>query len=162
MSSKTITTSTESGSTPRDLTTTSWTRRFDRHAGHGARLQARRPARCLRLRCAEAAVAIRHHHAGIEGSAGIHWDGHAGHRRRWADEHHAGLSDAAYARDRRGEGIGSATAPHSFSVPGGGDGDHRRWRGAGNRSVVCCFDLRWTHYFLQCPGEACRGRATFA
>ena len=93
-----------------------------------------------------------------ESSARLYWHGHAGDRRRGADEHHAGVSHAAHSRDRSGEGSGRAAARHPDSISGRGHGDHRGRRGFGDYAFLRGFDRRRAHYFLQRAGEACRGR----
>ena len=65
---------------------------------------------------------------GVKSPAGFYWDDHAGDRRHRADEHHAGLGDAAHPRNWRGEGSGRTEAGHFVSVPCGSDGDHRGGR----------------------------------
>ena len=61
-----------------------------RRAGAAIQLQARRQARCLRLQHDEAVEAVPDHHHRTEDPARLHRHADAGHRRRGADEHHAG------------------------------------------------------------------------
>ena len=77
-----------------------------------------RSASGARFQHHDAGASVRDHHAWIEDPDGIHRYAHAWHRRRRADEHHAGLSDTANARDRRTKGAGLPARIHPDAVPG--------------------------------------------
>ncbi len=81
----------------------------------------------------------------------------AGHRRRGADEHHAGVGDAAHARDRRGEGAGRPAARHSLPVPGRSAGHHLRRRNCRHCSSLRRLHWSRTNHFLQCGRQERRG-----
>ena len=80
----------------------------------------------------ESVAPVRNHYARTEDSDGIHWHADARYRRRGVDEHHAGVGDAAYARDRRAEGAGRAAGIHPDAVPRRGLDDHVYRRRAGS------------------------------
>ena len=86
------------------------------------------------FRRSKAAFAVWDHHHGVESPAGFYRDGHPGHRRSWADEHHAGLGDPANQGNRGRKSAGCAAPRHLDPVPCRSDGHHRGRGAARNHS----------------------------